>query len=1184
MAKKMQTMDGNQAAAWASYAFTEVAGIYPITPSSPMAEYTDAWAAQGKKNLFGTPVKVVEMQSEAGAAGTVHGSLQAGALTTTYTASQGLLLKIPNMYKIAGELLPSVIHVSARSLSTQALSIFGDHSDVYSARQTGYAMLATGSVQEVMDLAGVAHLATLKSRIPFMHFFDGFRTSHEIQKVEVMDYEVFENLLDKKAIQAFRDNAINPHHPVTRGTAQNDDIYFQAREAQNKFYDAVPAIVAEYMEEISKVTGRDYKPFTYYGAEDATNIIVAMGSVTETIKETIDHLVANGEKVGLLTVHLYRPFSAEYFMNVLPKTVKKIAVLDRTKEPGAMGEPLYLDVRNLFYGKEDAPVVIGGRYGLSSKDTTPAQIVAVYENLKAETPKVGFTVGIEDDVTNLSLEVGAPVSVMPEDVKACLFYGLGSDGTVGANKNSIKIIGDKTDLYAQGYFAYDSKKSGGVTRSHLRFGKDPVRSTYLINTPSFVACSVPSYLGQYDMIGGLKKGGTFLLNCVWDKDEVIANLPNSVKKELATAEAKFYTINATKLAAEIGLGNRSNTIMQSAFFKLADVIPFEQAQEFMKEYAKKSYAKKGDDIVKMNYDAIDRGAGELVEIPVDPAWANLEVENTAACCGSKDCGCGDKPEFVKNICDPINAIKGYDLPVSAFAGYEDGTFENGTTAYEKRGIAVNVPKWVPENCIQCNQCSYVCPHAVIRPFLINEEEKANAPEDMITLKVIGKADGVEYRLQVSPLDCTGCGSCANVCPSPKGKALEMKPIADVMEEQKYADYLFNKVEYKTDILPANNVKGTQFAQPLFEFHGACAGCGETPYIKLITQLFGDRMMVANATGCSSIYGGSAPSTPYCKNAEGEGPAWASSLFEDNAEYGYGMHVGVEALRDKIQSIMEETMNAVPAEVAELYKEWISNRNNGEKTAEIRTKLLPLIAGKDFVGAEEIESLKDYIVKKSQWIFGGDGWANDIGYGGIDHVLASGDDVNILVMDTEVYSNTGGQASKASPTGAVAKFAAAGKPVQKKDIGGIFMSYGYIYVAQVSMGANHAQYLKAIKEAEAFDGPSIVIAYAPCVNHGIRKGMGQSQLEMKLATECGYWPLFRYNPTLEKEGKNPLQLDSKDPKWETYNDFLMGEVRYATLAKSNPARAEELFARNKAEAQRKWRQYNRLASLDFSEEK
>lgn len=1181
MAKKMQTMDGNQAAAWASYAFTEVAGIYPITPSSPMAEYTDEWSVKGHKNLFGVPVKVVEMQSEAGAAGAVHGSLQAGALTTTYTASQGLLLKIPNMYKIAGELLPSVIHVSARSLSAQALSIFGDHSDVYAARQTGYAMLATGSVQEVMDLAGVAHLATFKTRVPFMHFFDGFRTSHEIQKVEVMDYEVYDNLLDYDAVQEFRDRALNPHHPVTRGTAQNDDIYFQTREAQNKFYDAVPDAVAHYMAEISKVTGRDYKPFTYYGVADATNVIVAMGSVTETIRETVDYLNKKGEKVGLLVVHLYRPFSAKYFMDVLPKTVERIAVLDRTKEPGANGEPLYLDVVELFYGKENAPLIVGGRYGLSSKDTTPAQVIAVYNNLAQAEPKNGFVVGIVDDVTFKSLLVGDQVSVVADDVTECLFFGLGSDGTVGANKNSIKIIGDKTSLYAQGYFAYDSKKSGGVTRSHLRFGKNPIRSTYLVSHPTFVACSVPAYLGKYDMIGGLRKGGTFLLNCVWDKDEVIAHLPNSIKIQLAKSEAKLYILNATKLAEEIGLGNRTNTIMQSAFFKLSKVIDFAEAQDYMKEYAKKSYAKKGEKIIQMNYNAIDRGAGELVEITVDPSWANLVAEtHEADYIGT---------EFVEKIAKPVNAIKGDLLPVSTFNGYEDGTFENGTTAFEKRGIAVNVPCWVKDNCIQCNQCAYVCPHAVIRPFLVNEEEMNNAPAGVKenTLKPIGKGlDNLAYKIQVSPLDCTGCGSCANVCPAPKGKALEMVPIAKEMEagEQVNADYLFNKVTYKSSLMPTNTVKGSQFAKPLFEFHGACAGCGETPYIKLITQLFGDRMMVSNATGCSSIYGGSAPATPYCKNSAGEGPAWASSLFEDNAEYGYGMHIGVETLRDRIAHTMEQTMDKVPAEVADLYKEWLANRKDGEKTAEIRTKLLPILETAEFEGAKEILGLKDYIVKKSQWIFGGDGWANDIGYGGIDHVLASGDDVNILVMDTEVYSNTGGQASKASPTGSVAKFAASGMGIAKKDLGAISMTYGYIYVAQVSMGANQAQYLKAIKEAEAYPGPSIVIAYAPCINHGIQKGMGKTQTEMKLATESGYWPIYRYNPLLVKEGKNPLQLDCKEPNWDTYNDFLMGEVRYATLTKSHPERAAELFKKNKAEAQKRWRQYQRLAALDFSSEK
>lgn len=1186
MAKKMQTMDGNQAAAYASYAFTEVAGVYPITPSTPMAEYTDLWATQGKKNLFGVPVKLVEMQSEAGAAGAVHGSLQAGALTTTYTASQGLLLKIPNMYKMAGELLPSVIHVTARALAAQALSIFGDHQDVYSCRQTGYTMIATGSVQEVMDLAGVAHLAAIKSRVPVLHFFDGFRTSHEIQKVEVMDYEVFDRLLDKEAVQAFRNKALNPEHPVTKGTAQNDDIYFQTREASNKFYNAVPGIVEEYFEAISKETGREYKLFNYYGAADAERVIIAMGSVTEALRETVDYLTAKGEKVGLVAVHLYRPFSAKHLLAAIPATATKLAVLDRTKEPGAGGEPLYLDIRNAYFEVANAPVIVGGRYGLSSKDTTPVQMVAVFDNLKAAEPKNGFTVGIEDDVTFLSLPVGEEISVVNDDVRECLFFGLGSDGTVGANKNSIKIIGDKTDLYAQGYFAYDSKKSGGVTRSHLRFGKSPIRSTYLVNTPHFVACSVPAYIGQYDMLSGLRNGGTFLLNCIWDKDEVVKHMPSSVKKQLAAKGAKFYTINATKLGEEIGLGNRTNTIMQSAFFKLADVIDFATAQKYMKDYAEKSYGSKGQQVVDMNFNAIDRGAGELVEITVDPAWANLADE--AAACGT-DVACGTRTEFVKTICDPVNAMKGDSLPVSAFNGYEDGTFENGTTAFEKRGIAVNVPHWVEANCIQCNQCAYVCPHAVIRPFLINEEEMAKAPASVKehNLKPVGKGlEGLQYKIQISPLDCTGCGSCANVCPAPKGKALEMVPIAHEMEagEQAAADYLFNEVSYKDTLMPKNTVKGSQFAQPLFEFHGACAGCGETPYIKAITQLFGDRMMVANATGCSSIYGGSAPSTPYCTNSCGEGPAWANSLFEDNAEFGLGMHTGTETLRNRIAHVMETTMDKVPADVAELFTKWLTNKQDGEITKEVRNALVPKLEGATFEGAAELLSLKNYLVKQSQWIFGGDGWAYDIGYGGLDHVLASGEDVNLLVLDTEVYSNTGGQASKSSPSGSVAKFAASGMSIQKKDLGAIAMSYGYIYVAQVSMGANQAQYLKAVREAEAFQGPSLIIAYAPCVNHGIRIGMGKSQTEMKLATECGYWPLYRYNPMLEKEGKNPLQIDSTEPKWDNYDAFLMGEVRYATLVKSHPERATKLFKANKHEAQRRWRQYQRMASLDFGSEK
>ena len=1190
MTKKMQTMDGNQAAAYASYAFTEVAGIYPITPSSPMAEYTDEWASKGMKNMFGVPVKVVEMQSEAGAAGTVHGSLQAGALTTTYTASQGLLLKIPNMYKIAGELLPGVIHVSARALSAQALSIFGDHQDIYAARQTGFAMLATNSVQEVMDLAGVAHLAAIKTRVPFLHFFDGFRTSHEIQKVEVMDYEVFKKLIDMDAVQAFRERAINPEHPVTRGTAENDDVYFQAREAQNKFYDAVPDVVAHYMAEISKVTGRDYKPFNYHGAPDAERIIIAMGSICPITEETVDYLNAKGEKVGLISVHLYRPFSAKYFFDVLPASVKRIAVLDRTKEPGSQGEPLLLDIQSLFYGKENAPMIIGGRYGLSSKDTTPAQVIAVFDNLKAEQPKDRFTVGIVDDVTHTSLEIGEPVTVTGTDVKECLFFGLGADGTVGANKNSIKIIGDKTSLYAQGYFAYDSKKSGGVTRSHLRFGKSPIKASYLISNPHFVACSVPAYLHQYDMTSGIRKGGSFLINCIWDKEEAIKEIPNKVKRDLAKNGARLFIINATKLAEEIGLGQRTNTIMQAAFFKLADIIPFEEAQQYMKDYAKKSYAKKGDEIVQMNYQAIDKGAEGLVEVPVDPAWANLPVEElqpAEECCG---CGCHHEKskteKFVERIAKPINAIKGYDLPVSAFDGYEDGTFENGTTAFEKRGIAVHVPEWQAQNCIQCNQCSYVCPHAVIRPILMTEEEKAASPVELTTIKAIGKGlEGLQYRMQVSILDCTGCGSCANVCPA-KEKALVMVPIGQSKDNKEdiKTDYLFNTVGYKSDLMAKDTVKGSQFAQPLFEYHGACPGCGETPYLKAITQLFGERMMIANATGCSSIYSGSAPSTPYTTNKDGHGPAWASSLFEDNAEYGMGMHVAVETMRDRLQNIMEENMDKVSGEVAELFKQWIASRAYAAESREVSDKIVAALEGKDCDVAREILSLKQFLAKKSQWIIGGDGWAYDIGYGGLDHVLASREDINVIVLDTEVYSNTGGQASKSTPTGAIAKFAAAGKSVKKKDLAAIAMSYGHIYVAQVSMGANQAQYLKAIKEAEAHKGPSLIIAYAPCINHGVKKGMAKVQTEMKLATECGYWPIFRYNPALEAEGKNPLQIDSKEPNWDKYEEYLLGEVRYATLSKANPTHAKELYESNKADAQRRWRQYNRLAAMDFSTEK
>ncbi|OCL25801.1 pyruvate:ferredoxin (flavodoxin) oxidoreductase [Orenia metallireducens] len=1178
MAKKMKTMDGNQAAAYTSYAFTEVAGIYPITPSSPMAEYVDLWASQGKKNLFGMPVNVVEMQSEAGAAATVHGSLQAGALTTTYTASQGLLLKVPNMYKIAGELLPGVIHVAARSIAAQALSIFGDHQDVMAARQTGFAMLASGSVQEVMDLGGVAHLAAIEGKVPFLHFFDGFRTSHEIQKVELMDYEVYDRLLDRDAVQEFRNNALNPEHPVTRGSAQNDDVYFQTREVQNKYYDALPDIAAKYMEEISKVTGRDYAPFVYYGAEDATDIVIAMGSVTETIEETVDYLVAQGRKVGLLTVHLYRPFSAKYFFNALPESVERIAVLDRTKEPGSAGEPLYLDVKSVFYGKENAPLIIGGRYGLSSKDTTPAQIIAVFDNLAGEA-KDNFTIGIVDDVTNLSLEVGEEVNVLADDVTEALFYGLGSDGTVGANKNTIKIIGDNTDLYAQGYFAYDSKKSGGVTRSNLRFGKDPVRSTYLVSNPNFVSCSTDSYLDKYDMLSGLRKGGTFLLNTVSSADEIVEKMPNSVKKQLAEKDAKFYIIDAVTLAQEIGLGRRTNTIMQSAFFKLNEqIMPYDKAQELMKEYAEKLYGRKGQEIVEMNWKAIDKGAEGLVEVTVDPAWANLEAEEAAQVDETR-------PDFVKNIADPINAIKGYELPVSAFEGYEDGTMINGAAAYEKRGIANFVPKWVDENCIQCNQCAFVCPHAVIRPFLMDKEEVANAPEGLVTKKPMGRGlDGLQYRLQVSPLDCTGCGVCANVCPGMRGnKALEMVPIKESIEagEAEYTEYMFNEVTYKDDLLKTTNVKGSQFAKPLFEFSGACAGCGETPYVKLISQLFGDRMTIANATGCSSIYGGSYPATPFTTDADGRGPAWANSLFEDNAEFGYGMRVASETTRDRIQSIMAETMDQVEPELQELFGEWIQNRNSGAITKDLKAKLVEALDNTSCEAAKEILGVKDFIVKQSNWMIGGDGWAYDIGYGGLDHVIASNDDINILVVDTEVYSNTGGQSSKASPTGSIAKFTAAGKSGKKKDLAAIAMTYGHVYVAQVSHGASQAQVLKAMLEAEAHNGPSIVIAYSPCINHGVKGGLTNAQAQAKLATECGYWPIFRFDPTLAEEGKNPFQIDCKDPQWDKYQDFLMSERRYSQLYKINPEKAEELLELNKKEAQRRWTMYQRYAAMDYS---
>ena len=1181
MSKIMKTMDGNEAAAYASYAFTEVAGIYPITPSSPMADYTDLWAAQGKKNLFGMPVKVVEMQSEGGAAGTVHGSLQVGALTTTYTASQGLLLKIPNMYKIAGQLLPGVIHVSARSLAAQALSIFGDHQDIYACRQTGFAMLASGSVQEVMDIAGVAHLAAIKGRVPFLHFFDGFRTSHEIQKVEVMDYAHFDRLLDREALQKFRDNALNPESPKTRGTAQNDDIYFQTRELSNRFYDAVPDIVAEYLAEISKITGRDYKPFNYYGDPEATRVIVAMGSVTQTLEEVVDYLNAKGEKVGIIKVHLYRPFSTKYLFDVMPKSVKKIAVLDRTKEPGSLGEPLYLDIKAAFYGQKDAPIIVGGRYGLSSKDVDPAQMLAVFENLNQSESKDGFTVGIVDDVTFTSLPTGEKISLSDESVKECLFYGLGADGTVGANKNSIKIIGDKTDLYAQAYFAYDSKKSGGYTRSHLRFGKKPIRSTYLVSNPHFVACSVAAYLEIYDVIDGIRENGTLLLNSIWDAEQTIAKLPNKVKKILASKNINFYIINATKLAHDIGLKNRTNTIMQSAFFKLADIIPFEDAQKYMKEYAHKAYAKKGEAIVQMNYNAIDVGANGLIKVPVDPAWANLADDEQK---DEKYIG----NNFIENVVKPINAARGDSLPVSAFIGYEDGHFEAGTTAYEKRGVGVMVPKWIEQNCIQCNQCAFVCPHAVIRPFLIDENELSAAPDGVKehNLEAKGKeVKGLKYKIQVSPLDCTGCELCAQNCPS-KEKSLVMVPLEEELgkSEQENADYLFKKVAYKDDLMNKESVKGVGFAKPLFEFHGACPGCGETPYITLITRLFGERMIVANATGCSSIYGGSAPSTPYTTNDEGKGVAWANSLFEDNAEFGMGMNVAIETMRHRIEDIMRNNIDSVPNALSALYNDWINFKNDGVKTQEITKNLLPIVEQNlSAPGVKEILELKKFLVKKSQWIIGGDGWAYDIGFGGLDHVLASGENVNVLVLDTEVYSNTGGQSSKSSRAGSIAQFTASGKPAQKKDLGYIAMTYGNIFVAQINSNASQANVIKAITAAEAYDGPSLIIAYSPCIAHGIKGGLALSGGQGELATKCGYWPTYLYDPRLLKEGQNPLKITSKEPDWSLYEEFLLNEVRYNSLKKTNPEHADELLAKNKADAQRRYRQLKRLSLTDFSDE-
>ena len=1174
--KKFMTCDGNQAAAHVAYMFSEVAAIYPITPSSPMAEYIDEWAAGGRKNIFGETVKVVEMQSEAGAAGAVHGSLQAGALTTTYTASQGLLLMIPNMYKIAGELLPGVFHVSARALAAQALSIFGDHADVMSARQTGFAMLATGSVQEIMDLAPVAHLAAIEGRVPFLHFFDGFRTSHEIQKVEAADQSKIEKLVNWKALKEYRDRALNPEHPVTRGTAQNPDIYFQTRELQNKYYDALPDIVAKYMKKLSKITGREYAPFTFYGAEDATDIIVAMGSITDVIKTVIDKENKAGKKLGLVSVHLYRPFSVKYLMAVMPKSVKRICVLDRTKEPGANGDPLYLDVVEAFKDAELHPMIIGGRFGLSSKDTTPAQVLAIYKNLAAPKPMNQFTVGINDDVTHRSLKVGKEISILPKGTFEAKFYGLGADGTVGANKNSIKIIGDNTNKYSQAYFDYDSKKSGGYTCSHLRFGDQPILAPYLVGTPDFVAVHVPSYLKKYDCLRGLKKNGTFLYNSPWSVAETKKHLPDFVKKYLALNNINMYIIDATKIAGEIGLGNRTNTILQSAFFKISGVIPYDLAVEQMKKFIVKSYGKKGEDVVNMNYAAVDRG-GEIQKVEIPAEWAKLEC-STDFVFEHND----NDPEFINKVMRPMVAQCGNDLPVSAFKDIVDGTFPAGTTAYEKRGVATVVPEWDPTKCIQCNQCSVVCPHAAIRPVVMTDAEMKKAPKAMtaIDIKAPKELAGMHFRMQVSVMDCTGCGNCADVCPA-KEKALTMKPFESQLGEAKNWEYGQKKVTYKDNLIDKfATIKNSQFAQPLFEFSGACAGCGETPYIKTITQLFGERMLVANATGCSSIYGGSAPATPYCKNNRtGKGVAWANSLFEDNAEFGLGMATATRKMRDRVERIMKEAIaecDCCTGELKKLFQAWIDNREDGVKTAELAPQILKACekCGCDY--CQQIIDLKDHLVKKSQWIFGGDGWAYDIGFGGLDHVLASGEDVNVLVLDTEVYSNTGGQSSKATPAGAVAKFAASGKKVRKKDLGMIAKSYGYVYVAQVAMGASQAQYFKAIKEAEAYPGPSLIICYAPCINHGIKIGMGHSQMEEKLAVDCGYWHLWRFNPAEEEAGKNGFHLDSKEPNWADFQKFIMGEVRYNSLVKTFPEEAKELFAKTEQFAKLRYEGYKKLS--------
>ena len=1186
MARKMKTMDGNSAVAHVSYAFTDVAAIYPITPSSVMADLTDKFSAQGAKNLFGRQVQVTEMQSEGGASGAVHGSLAAGALTTTYTASQGLLLMIPNMYKMAGELLPGVIHVSARALTSHALSIFGDHSDIYACRQTGYAMLCSNNPQECMDLAAVAHLAAIEGRVPFLHFFDGFRTSHEIQKIEEWDYADLADMLNWDAVEAFRRRALNPEHPVTRGTAQNDDIFFQAREACNKYYDAVPEVVVKYMDKVNAKIGTDYKPFNYYGAEDAEHVIVAMGSVCDCTEEVVDYLNAAGEKVGLLKVHLYRPFVADYMLRELPKTVKTISVLDRTKEPGSIGEPLYLDVLAAINGSDFAGVkVYTGRYGLGSKDTTPGDIIAVYRNAESETPKRRFTIGIVDDVTNLSLPIVENPDTTPKGTHSCKFWGLGADGTVGANKNSIKIIGDNTDMYAQGYFAYDSKKSGGLTVSHLRFGKTPIKSTYYISKADFVACHNPSYVDKYDIVDDLKEGGSFLLNCPWDTEELSERLPGKMKKILAERHINFYTIDGIKIGKEIGLGGRINTVLQSAFFKIADIIPADKAKELMKAAAKKSYMKKGQAIVDMNYAAIDRGMEDLkkVEIPAD--WANA-VDNSVA---DKAEGNGALVEYVNEILKPVNAYKGNKLPVSTFMDHVDGTAPNGSAAYEKRGIAVDVPEWNPENCIQCNRCAIVCPHAVIRPVAMTADELAKAPEGTKSLPMMGLKD-LNFVMTVSTLDCTGCGACAQVCPGKKGaKALTMQPIDSQRPKQAVFDYALT-LEDKPEVhekFKFTTVKGSQFKQPLLEFSGACAGCGETPYAKLVTQLFGDRMFIANATGCSSIWGASAPATPYTKNKKGYGPAWQNSLFEDNAEFGLGMALGQKAIRNRlieyVEGIQKDTDSADLKTACQNYLDTVTDSTSSRPATDALIAELEKNTEDAKVGELVKKTLvdKDELAKKSMWIFGGDGWAYDFGFGGLDHVIASGENVNIVVFDTEVYSNTGGQASKATPVGSVAQFAAAGKAVKKKDLAAIAMSYGYVYVAQCAMGADNNQVLKAMVEAESYNGPSLVICYAPCINHGIKGGMGIAQLEEKKAVEAGYWNIFRYDPRLADEGKNPFMLDGKAPS-ASYRDFIMGEVRYNSLTRSFPERAEKLFEKAEKVAADKYAHLEKLASLPDAE--